>query len=185
MCHELLYSLNTYMFVTLFSVPTGYYAIFNATHYEFDINVYSPVGTVVFEALILVENPDDVSIVLVDFQAGYLSTISDFEPFSINRMGNTGEFYLIFGNVVVTVTTDQILVPYDTRLIYQFQLSCIAVGTRAIEDIANIILYEIGELKVTVSSACMVLCHLSKTAGIPPMHGHCIFAERKKTAIMP
>ena len=43
------------VYLSLFSVPIGYYAIFNATHYEFDVSVYSPVGTVVFEALIFLK----------------------------------------------------------------------------------------------------------------------------------
>ena len=40
----------------LFSVPAGYLIAFNATEYGFDINVYSLVGTVVFEALLVAEN---------------------------------------------------------------------------------------------------------------------------------
>ncbi|XP_065913242.1 uncharacterized protein [Dysidea avara] len=44
------------------TIPTGYFTIFNATHYEFDVNVYCPIGTVVFEGCILVEDPNTVQL---------------------------------------------------------------------------------------------------------------------------
>ena len=37
--------------------PVSFIAQFNATEYEFDINIYSPVGTVVLEALLII-NPN-------------------------------------------------------------------------------------------------------------------------------
>jgi len=58
----------------------------------------------VFEALLLVEDPDEVFLVLVDFYAGY----PDHRSFAINGM-NSGEFDSITGDLLVTITTDEVL----------------------------------------------------------------------------
>ena len=49
--------------LVFFSVPTGYFAILNTTEYEFDVSVYSPPGTVVFEACIFLEDPGSIDLV--------------------------------------------------------------------------------------------------------------------------
>ena len=108
--------------------------------------MYSPVGTVVFEGLVLVENPDDVFIVLVDFQTS-VGDIQNFEPFSINGMDNNGVFSSITGDELLSITTDQVLDHIDTDVYYHFQLSVLSTGVRTIVVEASVLLYEIGKLK--------------------------------------
>jgi len=119
----------------------------NATHYEFDVNVYSPIGTVVFEALVLLEYPEDVLIVLVDFQG---TVGGGFRPYSISGMGQHGTFNGDFtDDILINVTLEQELDPNDRRDIYQFHLSLLAVSVDyayIISHLSNVILYEIGKL---------------------------------------
>ena len=133
-------SLTNYLFL----VPTGYCAILNATHYEFDVNVYSPIGTVVFEILILFENPEDVLIVFVDFWG----TIGEFRPYSINEMGQYSTFCDNFTDGIITnVTLRQELDPGDENDIYQFEIYFLALGVDYlyfIDHLVNVILHEIG-----------------------------------------
>jgi len=135
--------------VSLFSVPSGYLTIFNATHYEFDVNVYSPIGTVVFEALLLVEMTDERGIVLVDFQdSAGTGGVGDIEPFSINGMGNSDVISPVTGDVLITITTDELLNHTDTNVIYRFQVVSLAsIGSTTESEAADVILYEIGEWK--------------------------------------
>ena len=125
-----------------FSVPTGYFAIFNATHYEFDISVYCPIGTVVFEAMHFYENPDDIQLALVDFSSGTTGTIGDFEAFSLYGMGNGA---VVGPDGLITVTTDQLLNASDTTC--DFSLSSL-VTTGAITDsiTAIVIVHKISKL---------------------------------------
>ena len=96
-----------------------------------------------FEALVFVENPDDVFLVLVGFYTGY----QDYAPFSINEMDYNDIFYYpIPGDLLVTIRTDQILSVYDNKMVYQFQLECLSNGIRTILDISSVMLYEIGQL---------------------------------------
>ena len=68
----------------LFSVPSGYLIAPNATEYEFDVNVYSPVGTVVFEALLIAENSINDFVLVI---ANFAGAETEFGPYSINGMG--------------------------------------------------------------------------------------------------
>ena len=98
-----------------------------------------------FEALILVEEPNDVGLVLVDFQTlASGSTTRDIGPFSINGMGNSDVFDPVTGDILLTITTDQVLDPDDENVIDQFELSSLAVGDRTVSETAIVILYEIG-----------------------------------------
>ena len=54
------YYVTIYSLCILYTVSPGYVVAFNATEYEFDVNVYSPNGTVVFEALLFAENPSSL-----------------------------------------------------------------------------------------------------------------------------
>ena len=103
-----------------------------------------------FEAL-LVENPDDLFFVLVEFNSGY----PDYRPFAINGM-NHDEYYSVTGDLLVTITTDEILSLYDNNMVYQFQLSSISLGSRTVQDVCSIILHEKGQLFKLVNSCCWV-----------------------------
>jgi len=118
-----------------FSVPTGYFATFNATHYEFDISMYCPIGTVVFEAMHFYENPDDIQLALVDFSSGTTGTIRDFEPFSLNGMGNGA---VVGPDGLITLTTDQLLNANDVT--YDFSLSSLVTTGAITESITAIVI---------------------------------------------
>ena len=60
----------------LYTVSPGYVVAFNATEYEFDVNVYSPAGTVVFEALIFAENSSS----LVTMGVAFSGTEPNYGP---------------------------------------------------------------------------------------------------------
>ncbi|XP_065915311.1 uncharacterized protein [Dysidea avara] len=130
---------------TTIKVPAGYYAIFNATHYEVDANIYCPIGTVVFEALLLVEDPNDVFLILVDFQSiGGSSTFRHFEPFSINGMGNSDVIDPVTGDVSIIITTDQTLNSNDT--VCEFQLTVlVATGFDTQSVTTNAIVHKRGD----------------------------------------
>ena len=93
-------------------------------------------------------------LVLVDFEDHYLATIGGFEPFSINGIGNSAEFYPISEDIILTITTDRVLVSYDNRLLYQFQLSFLATGIVTVSHIVTVILHEIGKL------SCCIRIHI-------------------------
>ena len=119
-----------------FSVSTGYFATFNATHYEFDISVYCPIGTVVFEAMHFYENPDDIQLALVDFQASSSTgTIGDFEAFSLNGMGNGA---VVGPDGLITVTTDQLVNASDTTC--DFSLASLVTTGAITESITAIVI---------------------------------------------
>ena len=109
-----------------------------------------------FEGCILVEDPNTVQLVLVDFQnipAADTSTgQGEFEPFTINRMGNNDEFENeeIQRNISLTISLDQVLDPEDgLEKTYRFQLLSLAIG--GIEpdtETATVRLNEIGKFRL-------------------------------------
>ena len=58
------------MFSTVFA---GYFVTFNATEYEFDVNVYSPIETVTFQAILITErlDPNNDQVNRYEFQLTY------------------------------------------------------------------------------------------------------------------
>ena len=118
--------------------------MFNATEYEFDVNVYSPIGTVVFEVLLLVENPNNMLLLLVDL-VGMIVNI-----FSFNGMGNFVEFFgtSISENITLAITLDETLNPDDRNVTYQFSLSTIALDRNgsAVVSEATVLLYQWGKI---------------------------------------
>ena len=129
----------------LLSVSPGYVIAFNATEYEFDVNVYSPAGTVVFEALIFAENPNS----LVTMGAAFSGTEADYGPYSINGMDVTAEVFPIRSSNLLTIRIDDdgALDPNDDEAIYEFVINAFAVtpqlGTTELQ--VNVILHEIGK----------------------------------------
>ena len=127
------------IFLVVYLVSPGYNTTFNATEYEFDMNVLSPVGTVVFKVLLITENMIDISVTIVHFAGNEDS----FGPFSHNF--NT--------QGILTVTVEEALDPNDNTTDYYFDIDYEAYspfieGTREVyTDSANVILHEqIGKL---------------------------------------
>ena len=103
------------------TVPTsGYIAMFNATQYEVDVNVYAPVGTVVFTALVFVENPDNLH-----YMGIYTYPLSQF---SVNGMPDTYQYFNYNDEaeldrmLVVNITLREALNPDDGNTSHQFYL---------------------------------------------------------------
>ena len=113
----------------IYLVPVGYHTIFNATQYEFDVNVHSPVGVTVFEALIITENPDDIAI--LDFVS----------------QGLPQQFSLTSSNMILTITLSAALDPNDEEVLYHFTLTFIAVSISegTLNQDVEVILYETGK----------------------------------------
>ena len=129
-------------------MPAGYLIELNATEYEFDVNVYSPVGTVVFEALFVAENINELVTILVRF-AGNLSELA---LFSINETGMDSVTFNspIETNPLLTITLDEALDPNDDQVVYTFTLdyATLASGVplRTKSSFGHVILHEIGKL---------------------------------------
>ena len=106
--------------------------------------MYSPAGTVVFEALIFAENASS----LVTMRAAFSGTEADYGPYSINGMDTTAEVLPIRSNNLLTIRIDDdgALDPNDNKTVYEFTINVSAVtphnGTTKLP--VNIILYEIG-----------------------------------------
>ena len=129
----------------LYTVSPGYVIALNATEYEFEVNVYSPTGTVVFEALLFAENPSS----LVTMGAAFVETEADYGPFSINGMDVSAVIFSIRSNNLLTIRIDddRALDPNDNKAVYEFTIRAFGVtpqlGTTEIQ--VNIILHEIGK----------------------------------------
>ena len=117
----------------MYLVSPGYNITLNATEYEFDVDVHSPVGSVVFEALLIVENMIDNIVTRV------ADNRDNYGPYSINFISTT----------LLTVTVDEDLDPNDDTMNYCFNISY-ELGTTTVLVIykgsANVILHEIGKL---------------------------------------
>ena len=124
-------------------------AQFNASEYEFDINIYSPIGTVVFEALFII-NPN----VTVDFLSFDIIMTDEI----VGESSIDGDF-LINGTMLplliqapyqsmylLTITTGNALDTNDTMDITFNLLACFntlinVMGT----SISNVTLHKIGK----------------------------------------
>ena len=128
----------------LYTVTLGYVLALNATEYEFDVSVYSPLGTVVFEALLFVENANNFTSIVANF-AG---TGTEYSPFSINGDNLTATFFSIERDHLLRVALDEMLHLNDTEAIYEFRID--AVGflrpSGSIELRADVIIHEFGKL---------------------------------------
>ena len=122
----------------MYLVSPGYYIAFNATEYEFDVDVHSPVGTVVFEVLLIVEN------MIGRVQVG--SNTDSYGPFS--RSFTPSEMPR---NHLITFFVNEALDPNDDIMDYYFNVeyeasSSPTEGSRIYTGSANVILHEIGKL---------------------------------------
>ena len=120
-------------FVCLFfcAVSDGFFAFFNATQYEFDVNVRSSVGSVVFMALVIVEDVDDIF------------TIDSFFG------GSVTQFSLTRSNVtLITITLNTALDPNDEEVMHTFSLTAIVAvisSGATYSQVVNVLLYEKGK----------------------------------------
>ena len=121
-------------------VSPGYNIAFNATEYEFDVSVFTPVETDVFEALLFFENRN-AAIVAISVGNG-----DSYGPFKVIVPNQVTRYYLI------RVILDEALDPNDDIVDYNFNISYV-VSTPPIEGIyvmyngsVSVILHEIGKL---------------------------------------
>ena len=129
----------------LYTVSVGYLLAFNATEYEFDVSVYSPVGTVVFEALLIVENVNNFT----SIGAGFVGAEVDYSPYSINEMNFSVVFIPIRRNPILEVALDETLDINDEEAIYRFRIDAVGVpsqGGMNTELSTNVIVHEFGKL---------------------------------------
>ena len=129
-------------FVVLYLVLTGYNITFNATEYEFDVSVHSPVGTVVFDALLVVEDFNDIIIITVTHSGAPLYSITQTEFESIRT------------DPVLTITLSEVLNSDDESVDYNFTIHYDAhtfSGENHVNSV-NVILHEIGK-SMTVATA--------------------------------
>ena len=115
----------------LYLVLTGYNITFNATEYEFDVSVYSPVGTVVFDALLIVEN------------------ITAFMRITVSISGTDSQitFDMPRANPLLTITLSEVLNSDDENVDHVFIIHYNAVTFTGVEyaNSVNVILHEIGK----------------------------------------
>ena len=128
-------------------VPTGYIITFNATEYEFDISVHSSVGTVVFEALLIVENITNFVIIEVNFSGSPLYSINEADTLAIFGFFPTT-------NPLLTITLTEILNSDDENVDYYFTMHYSADTITGVEyaNSVNIILHEIGKSTIVVTA---------------------------------
>jgi len=114
--------------------------------------VYCPIGTILFEASILLEDPSDVGLVLVDFMSGDTDggrtggSSREFEPYSINGMGNNDQYSPPFtSQVSVNISLDMELNHNDSEVLYQFTLSILVTGGTINSTEVGVCLHEIGK----------------------------------------
>ena len=103
-----------FIFVVVYLASPGYNITFNATEYEFDVNVFSPVETVLFDVLLLAENLSDILKPVYRFDIGNNANIDD--PFGINQI-----------QMSASVILKKVLNPNDNRIDYNFNINF--VGT--------------------------------------------------------
>lgn len=129
----------------LYLVPTGYNITFNATEYEFDVSVYSPIGTTVFEALLIFENVTVLQPII-----NFDGESSDFAPYSINGMNSEVAYNSLDNGVqLLTIALDEDLDPSDENVDYSFAIHYFAIiDLMVFRGSVNVILHETGKLFV-------------------------------------
>ena len=107
--------------------------------------MYSPTGTVVFEAFIFAENPSS----LVTLGAAFGGTEADYGRYSINGMDLSAEIFPIRSNNLLTIRKDDdgALDPNDNKTVYEFAIRAFGatpqLGTTELQ--VKTILHETGK----------------------------------------
>ena len=125
-------------------MPTGYFVTSNATEYEFDVNVYSPTGTVVFEVLLIAENIsafENVSII-----AYFAGLSTEYDPYTINGMNREVIFNSPTENPLLIIAVDTTLNANDSKVDYLFRIDYVVLDTSTKTAEVNVTLHEIGKL---------------------------------------
>ena len=129
--------------VLLYLVSPGYLITANASEYKFDVNVYSPVGTVVFEVLLIAENISNLNLLTSNF----FGDQTLYGPYSINGMNEAITLNSPFtSNPLLAIALDESLDPNDNEVIYDFSIDIFAVFVTDLRNLrTNVILREIGK----------------------------------------
>ena len=137
-------------YATIFLLAPPYIGLFNATEYEFDINIYSPIGTVVFEALFII-NPNvtvdylSFDIIMMDEMVGESSVDGDFlinrtSPPLVIQQAPFQSMYLL------TITSGNLLDTSNTMDITFSLFAFVNISSGITETlISNVTLHQIGE----------------------------------------
>ena len=133
----------TYLII-YFLVPS-FIAQFNATEYEFDINIYSPIGTVVFEAVFII-NPNvtveylSFDIINEEYSGDGDFLINDTRPPLILQHPFQSMYLL-------TITTGNLLDTDDIVNITFTLFACVNISTGGvlIWPVSDVILHKTGE----------------------------------------
>ena len=105
--------------------------------------MYSPNETFVFGALLIAENIDDFSTIIVNFAGA----ATEFGPFSINGMDTEITFLRpITTNPLLTIRLNETLHLNDDQADYEFTLNYFAAAATIKSGSVNVILHEIGML---------------------------------------
>ena len=133
-----------YLLYILYPVSPGYVITFNATEYEFDINVYSPNRTtVVFEALLITENLNELNTLTANFRGSR----EEYGRYSLNGMDETVVISSFPSNPLLTIALDESLENDDDEITYNFGIDVAAFTSSGFEELsANVILHEIGKI---------------------------------------
>ena len=159
--YDIVYSIDSYCHdfnyvrMCILLVPS-FIAQFNTTEYEFDINIYSPIGTVVFEALFII-NPN-VTVEYLSFNITVMDEMVGESSVDVNFLINGTAPPLVvqqapFQSIyLLAITTGSILDIMDIT----FSLSAfinISVGIMTM-PVCNVTLHKIG----TYVRICCYVC---------------------------
>ena len=97
--------------------------------------MYSPIGTVVFQALLFVENINDFATLGVNFAGNP----DDYGPYSINSDSQ------IQTNPLITITLDEALDLNDDKVDYNFAIQYVAITPTILIHSVNVIIHENGK----------------------------------------
>ena len=110
--------------------------MFNATKYEFDVFNHSAPGTVVFEALLLLENPSDVVQVIIDFQR---ATQGNTDTFNISETVFGAPFDM---TILLNIALRDVFTPSADP--FELEALVIGINTGTRQVIADVILHVTG-----------------------------------------
>ena len=122
----------------LVSVPENFYCIFNATHYEFDIDVNTPSGTCLFEAILFIENPANVTLVLIERRG----------PASSSFLINGSD--IVFSNnptesLLLCISFSDEITAFENGTVCEFQLEALVQGSQNEQKMIDVILHKQGK----------------------------------------
>ena len=134
-----LYLQNKHSICLFFSiaVPPSYISVFNATQYEFDIDVHSPIGTVVFKIQVFFQLCQSLE---VDANVPHSPNFNFNGKLLVTTNASSDGDY----EPTWSITLEKPLNPDDNIIKYQFQL--VATAHHCAEGshthLADVILYE-------------------------------------------